>query len=400
MAKFVYTLKDDKGRDYEGTIEAKDKREAQAALDTKGYYLTSLKKMPQLQLALFSRGITRMEVVVLARQLGTMLGTGLPIIKTLAAIGEQAESETLRTVINDIRTKIEAGFKLSEALEKHPGVFSPFFVSLVRTGETGGILDEMFKRLSTYLEREEDMRRKVKTAFAYPAVVSVVAVGVVSYLVVFVVPIFKSVYAGMKVTLPGPTLALIAMSDAIRKGWWLGLIAIGLLFVGYKLLQRTEKGAYIIDRIKISVPLLGVLNRKAAITRFIRSFGALISSGIPITRALDVSESIAGNKVVTRVVDGMRLAVNRGESISGSLRYGRIFPPIVVQMIAAGEESGALDEMLSKSSDFLDEDVDLIIRRITVKIEPILTISLAVVIGFIALAIYLPMFDIIKQIAR
>lgn len=400
MPKFVYTMKDEKGRDFQGTILAKSKKEAQVALDTKGYYLTSLKKMPQLEISLLSRKISNMDVVVFSRQLGTMMSTGLPVIKSLAAIAEQSDNEKLRIVINDMRSKIEAGFKLSETMDRHPEVFSLFFRSLVRTGETGGILDEMFSRLSTYLEKEEEVRRKVKSAFAYPAVVSVVAVAVVTYLVIFVVPVFKSVYEGMKVALPLPTQLLIAISGIIRKGWWGVAIFIVVLIFGFRMYKKTKKGSFFLDKIKISLPMFGSFNKKVAVSRFIRSFGALISSGIPITRALDVSGAIVGNKVVGQVVDRMKAAVNRGETISGSLRYGRIFPPIVVQMVAAGEESGALDEMLSKSADFLDEDIDEAIKRLTVKIEPVLTIALAIVVGFIAMAIYLPMFDIIKQISK
>jgi len=400
MSKFVYTLKDEKGRDYQGAIQAKDKKEAQAALDTKGYYLTSLRRIPQVEFPVFARKITKMDVIVFSRQLATMLGTGLPITRSLAAIAEQSDNEGLKVVINDIRTKIEGGFKLSEAMAKHTEAFTPFFISLVRTGEASGIMDKMFVRLSSYLEKEEDLRKKVKAAFAYPTVVSIVAACVVTYLVVFVVPVFQEVYKSLKVDLPMPTQILLAMSAIARKAWLPILASIGGLVFAFKVFSKSEQGGYLLDRFKISMPIMGPFNKKVAVSRFIRSFGSLISSGISIAKALDVSEAIAGNKVVSRVVGRMRMAVNRGDSISGTLRYGKIFPPIVVQMVAAGEESGTLDEMLDKSADFLDQDIDESVKQLTVKLEPILTMGLALAVGFIALAIYLPMFDVIKQISK
>lgn len=400
MPKFVYTLKDEKGRDYQGSIQAKDKKEAQAALDTTGYYLTSLRRIPQVEFPVFARKITKMDVIVFSRQLATMLGTGLPITRSLSAIAEQSDNEAFKVVVNDIRTKIEGGFKLSEAMAKHSEAFSPFFVSLVRTGEASGIMDKMFIRLSDYLEKEEDLRKKVKAAFAYPTIVAIVATLVVTYLVMFVVPVFQEVYKSLKVDLPMPTQILLTISAIGRKAWLPIAIGIGGLVFGYRVFSKSEQGGYILDRIKISMPIMGPFNKKVAVSRFIRSFGSMISSGISIAKALDVSEAIADNKVVSKVVEKMKMAVNRGDSISGTLRYGKIFPPIVVQMVSAGEESGTLDEMLDKSADFIDEDIDESVKQLTVKIEPILTIGLALVVGFIAMAIYLPMFDVIKQISK
>ena len=400
MPKFVYTLKDEKGRDYQGSIQAKDKKEAQAALDTTGYYLTSLRRIPQVEFPVFARKITKMDVIVFSRQLATMLGTGLPITRSLSAIAEQSDNEAFKVVVNDIRTKIEGGFKLSEAMAKHSEAFTPFFVSLVRTGEASGIMDKMFIRLSTYLEKEEDLRKKVKAAFAYPMIVSIVATLVVTYLVMFVVPVFQEVYKSLKVDLPMPTQILLTISAIGRKAWLPIAIGIGGLIFGYRVFSKSEQGSYILDRIKISMPIMGPFNKKVAVSRFIRSFGSMISSGISIAKALDVSEAIADNKVVSKVVEKMKMAVNRGDSISGTLRYGRIFPPIVVQMVSAGEESGTLDVMLDKSADFIDEDIDESVKQLTVKLEPILTVGLALVVGFIAMAIYLPMFDVIKQISK
>ena len=238
MSKFVYTLKDDNGRDYEGSIEAKDKREAQAALDTKGYYLTSLREVPQLQLSIMPKKVTRKDAIVFAQQMGTMLGTGLPIQKSLSAIAEQSDNEMMRTVINDIRAKIEAGFKLSDAMDKYPNVFSPFFVSLVRTGEASGAMDEAFKTLSSYMEREEEIKRKVKSAFAYPIIVGVILLCVVTFLLMNVVPRFQDFYDSMKVELPGPTVMLLAASHFIREQWLIAILGTVGMVVGFILFKK------------------------------------------------------------------------------------------------------------------------------------------------------------------
>jgi len=399
VPKFLYTLKDERGRDYQGSVDAKNRKEAEAKLSTPGYYLTSLKKETQLNISITAKKITKMDIIVFARQFATMVNAGLPIVKSLSALSEQSDNDTLRKVLNDIRSKVESGFTLSEAMSKHPTVFSELFISMVRTGETGGILDKMLRRVSNYLEKEEDLRRKIKSAFAYPIIVSCVAAIVVAYLIIVVVPVFQSVYKSMKVDLPGPTLTLVAMSQIIR-GWWLPLSIIGTAAIAAFLkFRKKEKVAFLIDKLKISIPLFGPLNRKVAVSRFVRSFGSLITSGIPIATALSVTESITANRVIAKVIDRIRMAVNRGENISGSLKFGKIFPAVVIQLVSAGEESGALDDMLDKSADFLDEEIDTTIKKLTVKLEPIMTISLALIVGFIALAIYLPMFDVIRHIS-
>lgn len=391
-------MKDEKGRDYQGYIQAKNKKEAQAALDTRGFYLTSLKRAPQVQFTIMRPNITKMDIIVFARQLSTMLGTGLPITRSLAAMSEQADNDKLKAMIDDLRVKIEGGSKLSEAMERHRDAFSTFVVSMVRTGETGGMMDEMFRRIALYLEKEEDLRRKVASAVAYPAIVAVATVAVVLFLIVFVVPAFQQVYSDLGAELPLPTRMLIRTSVTVRQNWPGMLVFFGALFAGYLISRRLEKGRYLIDKFKISAPIVGNFNRKISVSRFVRSLGALIASGITITRALDIADTIPGNRVVARYIDNIRAAVNRGENISVAMRYGKIFPPIVIQMVAAGEESGALDNMLEKSADFLDQDIDTAVKKITIKIEPMLTAILAVVVGFIALAIYLPMFDIVRHI--
>lgn len=399
MPRFIYTLKDGKGRDYQGVIQARDRKEAQERLDTTGYYLISLKKELQLKSLFLSKKVSREDIIIFSRQLATMIETGLPIVKSLMSLAEQSDNYALRRILYDIGSDIEGGSSFSDAIAKYPKAFSDFYISMVRAGETGGILDKILKRTSVYLEKEEELNRKIKSAFAYPTIVSIIAIGVVSYLVVFVVPIFQEVYGSMKAELPVPTIVLIAISGFARR-WWLQLLIMAAgLILGFRIFKRTEKGGFLIDKFNISIPIFGSLNKKVTVSRFVRSFGSLIASGIPITKGLNIAEAIAANKIIAKAIDKIRMAVNRGENISGSLKTSKIFPAVVVQLVATGEESGTLDTMLDKSADFLDEDIDTVIKGLTVKLEPMLTITLAIIVGFIALAIYLPMFDIIRSLS-
>jgi type IV pilus assembly protein PilC len=393
-------LKDDKGRDYRGVIEAKHKKEAQSKLDSMGYYLVSLKQESPFRIPFLSRKIPPTDIIVFTRQFATMIKAGIPIAKALMASAEQTDNNSFRWIINDVRSGIEKGSSLSDAMAKHGSVFSEFFISLIRIGETGGNLDQMLMRISQYLEREEDLARKLKAAFAYPLIVTIVATVVVIYLVMFVVPVFVGVYRSVRVELPIPTIVLMVISNVVKQFWLYMLIAALGFFVGVGRLQRTRRGRKLIDTTKLSLPLFGRLNTYVAVSRFIRSFGSLIHSGIPITRALHTAKSITANRTIDAVIDHIRVAVSRGDNIAGTLRASKIFSPVVVQLVAAGEQSGALDDMLDKSADFLDDEIDKTIKSLMVKLEPALTIVLAAIVSFIALAIYLPMFDLIRQISR
>jgi len=400
MKKYVYTVKDEQGRVFKGHIEAEDKKSAQAKLRQRSYYAMSIEE--EAAPSKFKMGmqkIKKSDLAIFTQQFATMVSAGLPVLSSLNAIGDEIESEKFKEVINEVKLKVSSGTSLSDALSEHPRVFSNFFISLIKVGETAGIMVQVLERLTDYLNKEEELKQKVKSALAYPLVVCVVTGLVVAFILIFIVPVFSSVYKSLRITLPGPTITLILLSNFIRKLWWLTLAIIAGTVFAFKKILKTTKGRLLFDNFKLSLPLFGKLNRKVAVSRFIRTVGEMLSSGVPLIRCLDVAEDVVDNKVFSQIINRMRTNVNKGQNISDSFRYKKIFPGTVVQMVAAGEKSGALPTMLTKSSDFLDRDVDNLIKSLLVKLEPILTAGMAAIIGFIAMAIYLPMFDLIKQMS-
>ncbi|MCP4650837.1 MAG: type II secretion system F family protein [PVC group bacterium] len=398
MAIFKYTAKDSSGKIYQGALEARDEQVLRSRLKESGFYVTSLKKKMGFSFDPKEPKVKLDDLVSFGQQFAGMLGAGLPIIRCLRALEKQSENLGLKRISRDLRLDIEGGAALSEALAKHPQVFSDFFVSLIQAGEKAGMMDKVWDRLAAYLEKQQDLIRKVKGAFAYPVIVGIIAFCVMTFLVLVIVPIFKDVYDRINVPLPGPTVALIALSNFSRKFWWVILLAgagVGILFRKIKKISKIRKG---LDHFKINMPIFGTLIRKASIARFIRTFADMLDSGVGILESIDVAGKVAGNKAVLELVDKMRDSVRQGGNLSDSLQKQTIFPASAVQMISAGEESGNLPYMLQKSADTLERDVDIAVKRLMIKIEPLLTMLLAILIGFIAMAIYLPMFDLIKQI--
>lgn len=341
--------------------------------------------------------ISQREIVTFSRQFATMISSGLSLIKTLSALEKQSRNPLFKKVINDIMLDIEGGAALSDAMAKHPSVFSDFFVSLVRAGETAGALSEVLERIANHLEKQDDLRRMVRGAFAYPSIIGALALLVVTFLVIVIVPVFKNVYLRMHLTLPLPTVLLIGISDLARGFWWLLLPFAAAAAFLYKTQAKNQLLKARLDRFKIKIPFFGALILKATAARFVRTLGDMISSGVLILEAIKVADKVAANSAVSEITARMDDAVRRGEPISVPLQQQNVFPAMVVQMIAAGEESGKLGFMLHKAADGLGRDVDDTVKGLVVKIEPLLTFLLACLVGFIAVAIYLPMFDVIKQ---
>jgi type IV pilus assembly protein PilC len=328
-----------------------------------------------------------------------MCGSGISVFKSLDVIENETENARLRDIIQDVKGRIQRGTSLREAFGRHPNVFTPFFLGMLEGSETGGSLDIVLERVAAHLEKQEDLRQKVVTAFAYPIVVMVLCCLVVTFLVTFVVPVFESAYAQIGVSLPLPTVALMTVSEFIRSHWWAlagAVIALGLVMTKGRRIAPIKR---LFDTIKMNAPLVGKLNRKIALTRFLRNFAVMTRCGVPLTKSIDVAEGIACSYLVSSAANAIRTAVQSGEPISKSMRAFNIFPPMVVGMAAAGEESGSMPEMMEKSADYLDRDIDRSIKRLLVKIEPGLTVALAAVVGFILIAVYLPMFDVMKTAA-
>ncbi len=396
MAEFIYTARDEIGRVYKGTMVAAEESLVRAKLKKRGLFATALRQSRAKKsfFALVGKKVPVAAVVLFTERLSAMVNAGLPIIKCLRTLARQTDDQVLRKVIYGVCIDLEGGERFSDALSKHPAVFSNFYIDMIKTGETGCLLDEVLMRIAEHLTKEQELKRKIKKAFAYPIIVLSAIAVVVTFLIIFIVPIFAEVYSKMRIALPVPTVLLVTTSKIFIRYWWVVISGIaGVVFV-YKKAYATERGRLFIDRIKLEFPVFGPLNQKVAISRFVSTFASLFASGVSVMEALGVIREISGNVVITNIIDSLREDVREGRKIADALSREKLFPPMVTQMVAAGEEAGALDAMLKKSADFLNRDIDYEVGKLVTKIEPLLTVFLAIVVGFIALAIYLPMFDL------
>jgi type IV pilus assembly protein PilC len=338
--------------------------------------------------------ITDRDLIVFTRQFSTMVDAGLPIVQCLDILGKQMDNKTFGEIVLEVKSTIESGGDLSEALRKHPKVFDTLYANLVEAGEAGGILDIILRKLAEYIEKAAALKKKVKSAMVYPAVIITVAVGVVTFLMIFVIPAFATMFAGAGQELPGPTAIVMAISDFFRTKWYYIFGGITALILFVKKLYGTERGRLIIDRNLLKLPIVGLLIRKVSVAKFSRTLGTLVSSGVPIIEALEICARTAGNKVVENAVIKTIVAIKEGESIAAPIAREGVFPPMVIQMIDVGENSGQLDKMLTKIADFYDEEVDTAVQNLTALLEPALMVFLGIIVGFIVVAMYLPIFKI------
>jgi len=393
---FQYQAKNWEGKVVKSEIEGESKDAVIQKLRERGYFVTSIKEKRK-QIVLFQRSVKSAEIAVFARQLATMINAGVPLVRCLNILAEQLENPRLREVVQKIRQDVEAGSTFSAALEKYPKIFSNLFINLVKAGEAGGIIDEILERLAAYLEASEQLRQKVKGALTYPVVILVIAVGVVVFLITFVLPSFQSIFESMgSVELPLPTKILLAVSDFMQRYIYLIFGACVAGFIAVKKFFETKQGSRIWDTNILKIPAIGMMLRKVAIAKFTRTLGTLIASGVPILQALEVTAATAGNVVVSDAIEKARMGIREGESIAEPLKASNVFPPMVVQMIAVGEETGELDAMLTKIADFYDTEVDTAIKGLTSIIEPVIIVFLGVVVGGIVMAIFLPMLQIVQ----
>ena len=391
--EFVYKGINRANNEVSGEIEAENLEDAEKKLQRMGIVqIKKLKKKPK-DIEIFEPAITEKDIVVFTRQFATMIDAGLPLVQALEILSTQVENKKLASVISQVKLDVEAGSTYADALRKHPKVFSELYVNMVAAGEAGGILDTILNRLATYIEKSMKLRKKVKGAMIYPAVVTTVAILVVAIIMVFVVPTFTKMYSSLGGTLPLPTRITIAISNFV--GGIGGLIILGaIVFLSILVVQlrRTDNGKYFIDKILLSLPVFGQIIRKAAIAKFTRTLGTLTSSGVPILDGLEITAKTAGNKVLERAIYDVRQAVSEGKTISEPLMKVKVFPPMVNHMIAVGESTGALDAMLSKIADFYDDEVDAAVSALTSLIEPFLMVFLGGTVGFIIISMYMPIF--------
>jgi type IV pilus assembly protein PilC len=405
MPSFNYKARDREGRLIAAVIEAEDLRAAARSLRDRGFFVAEIKEQGRgLQAEVKLPGLERApglkDLAVFSRQLATMLSAGLPIVQSLAILEKQTENKKFREILKEVRTEVEGGTTFSEALSKHK-LFSRLYVNLVKAGETSGTLDAILDRLATFLEKDLELRGKIRSALTYPTIVFVFAVGVTYFLLTGVVPQFAGILSGLGSELPLLTRLLIAISDALRAGTpFIVLLAI-VGFFAYRSYYRTEQGRRVIDRIKLRMPVFGNLNKKSALARFSRTFGLLITSGVNIVESLEITKGTAGNAVVEDILEESKTTIQAGEPVYATIRaYPQVFPPMVGSMIAIGEETGALDVMLQKIGDFYEREVDEAVSSLTAAIEPLMIVFLGGVVALIVAGMFLPLFQIINTLSN
>lgn len=402
---YAYKVRDAGGNVVEGNLDADSEQLLVARLRSMGYTPISVAaqkadslnreiNIPFLQ----RRTIKLKDIAVFSRQFATMIDSGLSLLRSLAILTEQTEDERLAAVIGQVRTDVEQGANLSGALARHPEAFNRLFVAMVRAGEVGGSLDRVLLRLAETIERQVELRRKVRSAMTYPVVVGVLVVGIVSAMLLFVIPMFEDIYKQLGGTLPAPTRILIGISAVVRSWWW----AVTALWIGGVYGTRrwlaTPAGRAQWDAWKLRAPVFGPLVRITALSRFARTFAALVRSGVPILEALDIVADTSGNEVVATAVRDGRQAIEHGEPLARRLETHDVFPAMVTQMMAVGEETGAVDTMLDKIADFYDQEIEATVAALTSLIEPLLIVIMGSCVGGMVVSLYLPMFNIIKLI--
>jgi type IV pilus assembly protein PilC len=397
---YSYVAKDRNGSTVTGLLDAATELEVADALHKKELIIVSIEQAKKKQRRAKDKKIKLDEMVVFSRQLATMIDAGIPLVHALGILGEQIENHNLQKVVMEVRQDIEAGMSFCDALQKHPNLFSDFFINMTRAGETSGQLDEVLDRLASYLEKTAALSRKIRSSLVYPAVVITMAMLITGVLLLKVVPTFKSIFDILGGKLPVPTRILIGASDLLRHNfpYLVGfLIVFGFLFQRY---ISTEKGHYNYDMLKLKLPVLGTLFRKTAVAKFSRTFSTLVRSGVSILNALDIVSKTSGNKIIEEAVNNCSKSVREGEPISKPLLKSGVFPPMVCRMISVGEQTGQLEQMLSKIADFYDEQVDAAATALTSMIEPLVIAFLGIVIGGIVISLFLPIFKITELISK
>ena len=400
---YAYKVRDKVGAVHKGSIEGHSEQLVVAKLRELGYVPVSVTAHGKSKLSADIGGgrgskIELRSVVIFSRQLATMVGAGLTLIRALGILADQTDSKPLAAVISTMRGDIERGLSFSQAISKHPKVFPTVYIAMVRSGEVGGMLDSVLLQLASMLEKQLELRRRVKSAMSYPIAVGGIIVVIVSAMLIFIVPMFESMYKDLGGTLPLPTRMLIGVSGFITSMWWLiALLTFGTV-VGLKRWKATPPGRMAFDRLKLRLPIVRVIVQKTALARFCQTLAALARAGVSIMEALDIVADTAGNAVVAAAVMDAREHVRVGESVSAALAGHAVFPEMVVQMMAVGEETGALDEMLDKIGEFYDAEVSATVDSLTSLIEPLLMVVMGVTVGGMVVALYMPMFKIINLV--
>jgi type IV pilus assembly protein PilC len=401
MPVFTYKGTNRSGSSVAGEMSATNKTELQGLLRRQQITPTRVsEKGKEFNLPTFGGGVKSKELAIFTRQFSVMIDAGLPLVQCLEILASQQENKTFQKVLIGVRSAVEGGSNLSTAMKQYPKVFDPLYSNMVEAGETGGILDTILQRLSTYIEKNVKLKAAVKSALIYPVGVLSIAAGVITLLLWKVVPIFATLFAGLGVDLPLPTKIVIALSHFVGSIFGF-LIVVGLAasIFGLKIWYGTPGGRFVLDTIVLKLPVLGILMRKIAVARFTRTLGTLISSGVPILEGLDITAKTSGNAVVERALNQVRRSLEEGKSLTEPLKESEVFPGMVTQMIAVGEQTGAMDAMLQKIADFYEDEVDVAVKDLLTALEPIMIVFLGLVVGGVVISMYLPLFSLIGKLS-
>jgi type IV pilus assembly protein PilC len=391
MATFVYKVRDRTGKAFTGNMEGENREVVASRLQEMDYFITSVSEKKKN--ILFSN-----QTTLFYRQFATMVNAGLTLVNSLDILTEQVENKVLSNIIKIVKADIEAGFTLSNAMAKHPQVFSELYISMIRAGEVGGVLDEILKKIADLMEKEFAIKQKIKSAMAYPSFVIGAAALMTIFMLTFILPQFVGVFAQFGGKLPALTQFFVTLTYLFNKYWYIFFMVTGGLIFVFLAYIKTTNGKLNFDKFKLSAPIFGEINRKGAIARFTRIFGTLIKSGVPILEALSVSSNAIGNLVISKAVLDAKTKIKEGQSISGPLAASGVFPPMVTQMIMVGEESGELEEMLVNVANFYDQEVDRAVEKLTAIIEPLMMVFIGLTIGTMIIAMYLPIFNMVNLI--
>ena len=396
MPVYLWRGKDRHNKKKKGEMEASTEEAVNSELIRRKITSTKIKLKPKdifENVAFMQPKVTRADIIIFCRQFSTMIDAGLPIIQCLDILYSQNENKTFKNILKEIKGNVESGQTFAEALKKYPKQFDDLFVNMIAAGEAGGILDSILRRLSAYMEKAAKLKAKIKGGMTYPIVTMIIAIIVVAIIMVFVIPVFEDMFEGMGGALPVPTQIVVNMSRFIKSNILYIIGLIGALIFAIRHFYKTEKGQTLMDDLFLRIPLFGPLIRKAAVSKFTRTMGTMLGSGVAILDALEIVAKTAGNKTIEKAVYETRSAIAEGRTMSDPLSESGVFPSMVCQMIAVGESTGALDSMLTKIADFYDEEVDQAVENMTALIEPFMLVFLGVVIGGLVVSMYLPIFQ-------
>jgi len=403
MSTYVYTARPDRGAQLKGQVQGESKAAVAADLRRKGLTVLAIdEKRTSLNINELLEGFTAIkprDKVIFSRQFATMINAGLALLRALYILEEQTSNPRFRKIISRVRMDVEAGMPLSDAIEKHPVAFDRLYVSMVRAGEVGGVLDQTLDRLATQLEKDDSLRRSVKSAMVYPLLILTFAILVMFALILFVIPVFGAMYNDLGGQLPLLTRIMMGISNMMRSFWFIIFPAIFLAVYALRRLKRSRRGTEVWDRVKLHLPMkLGDIIQKIAVSRFSRTLATLVSSGVPILQSIEITGKTSGNTVIEYAMDDVMEQIKGGESIARPLEKVSVFPPMVTQMIAIGEETGALDTMLHKIADFYEDEVETAVKSLTSIIEPIMMIFIGGIVGLVVVSMYLPIFNLFKLV--